>query len=71
MNEQTEIFLRKTLLGVISDKDIDEIIIKAKKIAQKYDISLKELIDYLFDKFSKITGIKKWELLIKLIGLEN
>ena len=71
MSEQTEIFLRKTLLGVISDKEINEIIIKAKKMAKKYGISLKELIDYLFVKFSAITGIEKWELLIKLIGKEN
>jgi len=44
MSEQTEIFLRKSLLGVISDKEINEIIIKAKKIARRYGISLKELL---------------------------
>jgi len=71
MNEQTENFLKKSLVGIISDKEIDEIIIKAKKVARKYNITLKELINYLFSKFSTIMGTQKWELLIKLIGNEN
>ena len=71
MNEQTEIFLKKTLIGVVSEKEIDEIITKAKKIARKYGISLSELINYLFNKFGTIMGTEKWELLIKLIGNEN
>lgn len=71
MTEKTEFLLKKTLLGVISNKEINETITKAKKVARKYCISLKELINYLFNKFGTIMGIEKWELLIELIGREN
>ncbi|MBA7516084.1 hypothetical protein ES705_08129 [subsurface metagenome] len=71
MSEQDEIFLRKSLVGTISEKEIDKLITKTKRIARKHEITFSELIDYLFDKFSAITGVEKWKLLIELIGKEN
>lgn len=71
MSNQAENFLRKTLVGVVDEKEIEKIIQQAKKVAQKHGISLSELINYLFNKFSNITGIEKAKILIKLIGMEN
>ncbi len=71
MSKQDEEFLRKTLVGVVDEKEREIVIQHAKNVAKSYNISLSELINYLFSKFSEITGIEKANLLIKLIGLEN
>jgi len=71
MSNNDELFLRKSLIGVVDEKEIENVIQQAKKIATKYGISLNELINHLFNKFSELTGMKKAELLIKLIGREN
>ena len=64
-------FLKKTLIGIVSKKEIDNITRDLRKLAIKNEISLDDFVDSLFNKFSQITHTERSELLLNLIGDEN
>lgn len=73
MNDnEAENFLRRSLEGVCSEAEIEEMVYRAKKIAKMYkNTKFSDFIYYFLHKFSQIIGKNELETYKLLLGEFN
>jgi len=70
-NNEAENFLRKSLEGITSEAEIEEMIYRAKNIISIFNTKFSDFIYYFFKKFSQIIGKSEAETYKLLLGESN
>lgn len=70
-NERAEKFLRKSLEGITSEAEIEEMVYRAKKIAKLFNVKFSKFIYYFLNKFFQIIGKSEAETYRLLLGEFN
>lgn len=70
-NERAENFLRKSLEGVCSEAEIEEMVYRAKNITRMFNTKFSDFIHYFLHKFSQIIGKNELETYKLLLGESN
>lgn len=70
-NKRAENFLMKSLKGITSEAEIDQLVWNAKKVAKMFNTKFSEFISYFLKKFSQIIRKDESETYRLLLGESN
>jgi len=70
-DERAERFLRKSLEGIVSEDEINRVLCSAKQIAELYNRSFSDLMQYFLIKYSRMLKRSETEMYLRLMGDSN